>query len=471
MYPTRENDILNFVCIHPDTGSADGDQTWNKPGRKQELIDTFEDFDKRALALMAMADESSLKVWKLVDMDPVDQWCGGKFCLLGDAAHPFLPHQGQGGAQAIEDGASLGILFPLGTQPHEIPARLHLYQECRKERAEIVQEATRQSGADITPGKHNNSAKVLQFFYYNCGHDEQHHSAQKLRDWMYKENSKACWQMPISFGPSPGQRQDLGGRNRQTSNSSFITRTIKFKTSRTLLQNLLPSTAYSFVSPATFATASYVQTTLSGIDWLGGQGYNTVGLHLHGVQYKKKDASMVNGDYLVVVWEDLPDSIIRGREELGIPKLFADVNVKATTSSTTMEASWRKTTFLTLDLQDLEDGPSDPPSSDAILAHKYLPATGRPGVADVEYPILVSSAKDIRITKSQKAAHCSIKLNAHDEKTLPTLHHAITRLAELPIHEILGGTVVEGTGLQDMSLAERLESSMSSTPLQRESRL
>lgn len=29
--------------------------------------------------------------------------------LVGDAAHPMLPHQGQGGAQGIEDGLVLGI--------------------------------------------------------------------------------------------------------------------------------------------------------------------------------------------------------------------------------------------------------------------------------------------------------------------------------------------------------------------------
>ena len=472
MYPTREDDILNFVCIHPDTGSSGGDQTWNKPGSKQELIQTFEGFDERALVFMDMADESSLKVWKLVDMDPVDQWCGGRFCLLGDAAHPFLPHQGQGGAQAIEDGACLGVLFPLGTQPHEVPARLRLYQECRKERAETVQEVTRQSGADITPDKKNNSAKVLQFFYYNCGHDEHHHSSQKLREWMYKDDLQVHWRMPTSFGPFPGLRQDLCGRSWQTSNSSFITRSVKFKTSRTLLQNLLPSPAYSFVAPDTIATASYVQTTLNGLDWLGGQGYNTVGLHLHGVQYKKKDGAVVAGDYLVVIWDDLADSIVNGREEFGLPKLFADIDEKTTTRTWTMEASWRKTTFLTLELHDLEDvNPSDAPFKDVTLAHKYIPATGKPGIADVEYSILIPPAKDFSITKSQRAAKCNIKLDAHDGKRLPTLHHVVKRLAELPMYEVLEGTIVEGTGLQDMALADRVESDTSSISLNRKSHI
>jgi 2-polyprenyl-6-methoxyphenol hydroxylase-like FAD-dependent oxidoreductase len=32
--------------------------------------------------------------------------------LIGDAAHPFLPHQGQGGGIAIEDAASIAHSYP-----------------------------------------------------------------------------------------------------------------------------------------------------------------------------------------------------------------------------------------------------------------------------------------------------------------------------------------------------------------------
>ncbi|OKP10848.1 hypothetical protein PENSUB_3668 [Penicillium subrubescens] len=52
----------------------------------------------------------------------------------------------QGGAMAIEDGASLGALLPLGTTRADVPSRLQLYEKCRKERVEIIQDFTRRSG-------------------------------------------------------------------------------------------------------------------------------------------------------------------------------------------------------------------------------------------------------------------------------------------------------------------------------------
>ena len=44
----------------------------------------------------------------LADRDPLPYWSRGAVTLLGDAAHPLLPHTGQGAAQAIADAIVLG---------------------------------------------------------------------------------------------------------------------------------------------------------------------------------------------------------------------------------------------------------------------------------------------------------------------------------------------------------------------------
>ena len=47
----------------------------------------------------------------LVDRDPLPSWGAGRVTLIGDAAHPMLPHTGQGAAQAIVDAVTLGKML------------------------------------------------------------------------------------------------------------------------------------------------------------------------------------------------------------------------------------------------------------------------------------------------------------------------------------------------------------------------
>lgn len=57
---------------------------------------------------------------------------------------------GQGAAQAVEDGVALGVVLPAGTSVGDIPERLRLWEQCRKERADFIQQATRVRGRDAS---------------------------------------------------------------------------------------------------------------------------------------------------------------------------------------------------------------------------------------------------------------------------------------------------------------------------------
>ena len=54
------------------------------------------------------SDTDELRCDELADRDPLPHWSAGVVTLLGDAAHPLLPHTGQGAAQAIVDAVALG---------------------------------------------------------------------------------------------------------------------------------------------------------------------------------------------------------------------------------------------------------------------------------------------------------------------------------------------------------------------------
>ncbi len=63
-------------------------------------------FDAEFRAVTSATEE--LRCDELVDRDPLPRWGEGSVTLLGDAAHPMLPHTGQGAAQAIVDAVALG---------------------------------------------------------------------------------------------------------------------------------------------------------------------------------------------------------------------------------------------------------------------------------------------------------------------------------------------------------------------------
>ena len=62
-------------------------------------------FDATFRAITSATDD--IRADELFDRDPLPSWGNGAVTLLGDAAHPVLPHTGQGAAQAIVDAVSL----------------------------------------------------------------------------------------------------------------------------------------------------------------------------------------------------------------------------------------------------------------------------------------------------------------------------------------------------------------------------
>ncbi|KPI35031.1 3-hydroxybenzoate 6-hydroxylase 1 [Cyphellophora attinorum] len=183
MYPTSDNSILNFVCIHPEeetASKATGD--WNNDATKEMLLDVYRDFHQDFKSILNKSNAESLKIWKLLDMTPLESWSDEKLALLGDAAHPFLPHQGQGGAVAIEDAAALGVLLEAGLRPEDVPDRLSLYEEIRRPRANKLQEYTRLAGEDLKPGQAQ-KFDVRDYTNYNFDHDEFDNSTKRLKEW------------------------------------------------------------------------------------------------------------------------------------------------------------------------------------------------------------------------------------------------------------------------------------------------
>ncbi|KAF4339358.1 3-hydroxybenzoate 6-hydroxylase 1 [Fusarium beomiforme] len=137
VYPCRNGKLLNIVAMHPaEDAGLDSESSWLAGGRVEDLLDVYKNFGPELIEMCRIGED--LKLWSLATRDPPTKFYKGRTVLLGDAAHPMLPHQGQGGAQSFEDAAALGILFPADTTADDVPQRLELYNKVRYPRSVTV---------------------------------------------------------------------------------------------------------------------------------------------------------------------------------------------------------------------------------------------------------------------------------------------------------------------------------------------
>lgn len=207
------------------------------------------------------------------------------------------------------------------------------------------------------------------------------------------------------------------------------------------------------------------------MEWLGGSGYKHIGLYIHGMQYHKKNGEILNGTYMPILFESLADPIVSGREELGMPKLYTAVDIYQREKSYRINTSWEGAVWGQFSWEGLEDldpetdkGTIGGEDDDGIMVYRYIPSVGREmkGKADAQYPVFVPHAEDSKIVPSRvdrvrKATKAEFKIDGKDWDALPTLHHVISRLGEIPVYEVLAAKVVQGVGVPDVSSAVRIE--------------
>ncbi|KAI1330404.1 FAD/NAD(P)-binding domain-containing protein [Xylariaceae sp. FL0255] len=133
-YPCRDGTLLNCAAFYP---SAEPDEktegeSWNNEGDVRRLLGHFQGCCPAVKEICKMAED--LKMYSLETRDPPKTFVRGKLAVLGDAAHPMLPHRGQGAGQAIEDAGALGEIFsgPDAT-PENVGKLLDLYNRVRYE--------------------------------------------------------------------------------------------------------------------------------------------------------------------------------------------------------------------------------------------------------------------------------------------------------------------------------------------------
>jgi salicylate hydroxylase len=141
VYPLRAGKLINFVGFVP--ADRELKESWSAAGDPEALRSEFADWDPRIGYLLRQVRDTFRTA--LFDRDPLPSWTKGRLTLLGDAAHPMLPHLGQGANQAIEDGMALATILA-NTDRSTVLAALLLYERLRRERTAKVQSGARENG-------------------------------------------------------------------------------------------------------------------------------------------------------------------------------------------------------------------------------------------------------------------------------------------------------------------------------------
>jgi salicylate hydroxylase len=140
-FPVRAGKLINYVGFVPT--DEEMKESWSAPGDPDVLRQAFAGWDPRIDQLLKEVQVTFR--WALYDREPLPVWTKQRLSLLGDAAHPMLPHLGQGANQSIEDGMALATILSRADLT-AAPLALLAYERLRRERVAQVQRGARENG-------------------------------------------------------------------------------------------------------------------------------------------------------------------------------------------------------------------------------------------------------------------------------------------------------------------------------------
>ncbi|KAL3299054.1 salicylate hydroxylase [Colletotrichum asianum] len=164
IYPCRNREVMNFACAVPDSIlKQQSQESWTQDGDLKEMIRHFEDFPPWLHTIMRSL--SNVKLYQLRDADPLPSYRRGHVALIGDAAHPMVPYQGQGANQALEDAEALRLFLRPGLTSNDLAGVLKTWDSARRQRASQVQLNSRVAAAKVSP------EVILQRMRFNWTYD------------------------------------------------------------------------------------------------------------------------------------------------------------------------------------------------------------------------------------------------------------------------------------------------------------
>jgi hypothetical protein len=254
---------------------------------------------------------------------------------------------------------------------------------------------------------------------------------------VFEFEKKASYVMPAHFGPRAMNPKASGWYRDVTS------MVVSYLTDRDALAKYLP--APFEVGEEAIISVFYARNRQ--VDWLAGHGYNMIAVNASAVFNGEKD--QLKGQYTLVMWENLADPILTGRELQGIPKVYADIpDHSVIAGDWSASASHFGHKIVDMSVANLRDATEeeikageDEQAEDVPMAWRYLPGVSGFGRTTSE-PTVYPSQNEFT---SIRVGEGSINWHELTWEQNPTQFHIANALAGLPILEQKPALVTEGS--------------------------
>lgn len=264
---------------------------------------------------------------------------------------------------------------------------------------------------------------------------------------MFELDAHSSYMMPAHFGPRPFSPRSSGWYRDVTM------MVVPFLTDAEHLAAYLPAPYKVAEDPV--VTVTYACNR--NVDWLAGHGYNLIAVSA-AARFEGAQDTMV-GNYTLVMWENLADPILTGRELQGIPKIYAEIQdhrVIADEWHTCASHFGHK--IVDLVVRDLREPTAEEiqayakanEGKDNPMAWRYFPGVSGFGTSVNEATTFPS---ETTLTQTQ-VGEGRIDWQKLCWEQNPTQFHIVNALAELPVLAYLPAMVARGS--TNLILPDRL---------------
>ena len=201
------------------------------------------------------------------------------------------------------------------------------------------------------------------------------------------------------------------------------------------------------------------------IDWMAGGRYNVVMVDVP-VRYKGR-RDRLEGNFNLVTWENRTTPILAGRDDAGIPKIYAEIQDLHAGAAPYLDApdyftnaSYDGNTFVRMEMSGARPVEGEQlaalrasPVAINVFGWRYIPNVTAPGAA-ASYPVLFPQGGEVR---EAWIGSGSVEWIRQKPWQNPTQHHIINALADLPVIETAPVMMTKGSAFLKSGQARVLE--------------